>query len=100
MMKYHRATSHGAKKIFKCKLCNFNFGNKHSYYSHVNYVHKQPIKEHVCGECNRAFKNRTKLISHVDVVHKKLKEFKCRLCHQRFGYKRSVERHMKNIHGK
>ena len=51
-----------------------------------------------CNICEKVFKGNY-LQEQIRTVHEKLKQHQCNICHESFGQKESLNRHVKSVHG-
>lgn len=99
-LKRHIEFKHYNIRRFEClhQGCGRKFHNRLNLKRHEEAVHEgRPFK---CSECPRDFKNKSDLDSHFQKSHDGRKErLACDICGGCFGYKSSLYRHRRTVHG-
>lgn len=92
-----------AKKEFECELCSKQFYKKETLEQHLEHGHEEDEGEsktdRTCEFCQKVFKKHKYLLVHLQAVHFEHK-FTCERdsCGREFSFKRSLIRHIANIH--
>lgn len=90
----HIKTAH--PRIFKCLHCDKVFSLACRLKEHLS-VHDEKRQVFKCKTCGKTFVKKSNLKTHFKIHHLKKKLFKCQVenCLKEFGYKHTLEKHMK-----
>ena len=95
-LKHHNAVMHVKEKTFSCNQCNKIFYAKFYLDRHVKTMHgNEPRKKEKCDKCDYFGTN---IRGHVKNVHEN-KGFDCTLCNVSYRRKRSLQLHIRKLHG-
>ena len=81
---------------FKCPKCEKVFKLACRLKEHL-LIHEEKRKVFKCNDCKKTFVKKSNLKTHFEIHHLKKKLFKCEVkgCFKQFGYKQSLQKHMK-----
>ncbi|XP_014235511.2 zinc finger protein 92-like [Trichogramma pretiosum] len=88
---------HRNVKLYKCKHCQKDFGQRSNLQSHILMVHKKK-KDYKCDKCPAAFTFKHILRDHINAVHQCIKAYKCKKCPSTFTFSQARNRHWKLMH--
>jgi len=80
-----------------CPRCDLVCKSADILRRHEVHVHQRQFPYH-CSLCGKGVATRVNLIGHMATRHNVKKHFECEFCNRAFGYKRSLEDHINNIH--
>ena len=64
----------------------------------IKEENRENAKTIFCMECDKQFYDNHKLMEHKNLVHPKTPKYTCLKCENRFVYKGSLIRHLKDLH--
>jgi len=107
----HMAHKHNATKQHKCLLCSEEFGYKNMLRNHMRIFHKdaddkmhtasssdKQLYPFVCDTCGKGVWKKCDLEGHMAHKHNAIKQHKCFVCSEEFGYKHRLLHHMRVLH--
>lgn len=81
----------------KCRACSKVCKDKATVEKHVKLCHTVRNYSHMCKICNQGFVRADRLRDHA-IIHSGEKPFQCKICEQRFRWKRNLLAHEKKVH--
>ncbi len=99
-LKCHVDRVHSLTKRFKCDLCEYRAYDKSDMNKHVRGVHLGEKAKFPCKFCDKKLSSKSILEKHVEIRHTVAKPRHCDICDLSTSCEKSLEAHIRRIHGK
>ena len=93
----HKESVHEKKRPHKCPLCDSHFAQIGGMKLHIETVHEKK-RPWKCDRCESTFTQKVGLKSHIEHVHEGKKSFLCTICGTDFCDKQALKRHNGRFH--